>query len=124
MVSLESGEVPQLWKQANVVPIFKQGDKTLPYNHRSFNYLLGAHNLHNHVTFPTHRSGSILNPVVMDGAVGSLDPDAILTRINFRRIRNESSTHTLWQWEDTNSEQFCRCLATTVWTSLLQGDVD
>ena len=32
--SLDSGEVPEMWRQANVVPIFKKGDKTLPSNYR------------------------------------------------------------------------------------------
>ena len=32
--SLDSGEVPIMWRQANVVPIFKKGDKTLPSNYR------------------------------------------------------------------------------------------
>ena len=79
--------------------------------------------------------GSILDPVVTDlppqevrcfptGTVGSSDHEAILTRITFRRIRDESSTCTLWQWEYANWEQLQRCLMTTDWASLLQGDVD
>ena len=102
---------------------------------RTFDSLLTVFNLHNHVTFPTHRSGSILDPVVTDlpphevscsplGPVGSSDHEAILTRITFRRTRDESSTRTLWQWENANWEQLRRCLATANWASLLQGDVD
>ena len=38
--------------------------------------------------------------------------------------RDESSTHSLWQWENANWEQLRRCLVTTNWVSLWQGDVD
>lgn len=30
-ISLDSGEVPSLWRQANPLPIFKKGDKMLPF---------------------------------------------------------------------------------------------
>ncbi|MPC61311.1 hypothetical protein E2C01_055381 [Portunus trituberculatus] len=58
------------------------------------------------------------------GPVGTSDHEAILTRILFRRTKDESSTRTLWQWEDTNWEQLRRCLEKTNWASLSQGDVD
>ena len=32
--SLDTGEVPLMWRRANVVPIFKKGDKTLASNYR------------------------------------------------------------------------------------------
>ena len=32
--SLDTGEIPQDWKNANVVPIFKKGDRTKPENYR------------------------------------------------------------------------------------------
>ena len=32
--SLDTGEVPLMWRQANVVPIFKKGDKTVASNYR------------------------------------------------------------------------------------------
>ena len=32
--SFEKGHVPSIWKQANVVPIFKKGDKSLVTNYR------------------------------------------------------------------------------------------
>ncbi|MPC32059.1 hypothetical protein E2C01_025362 [Portunus trituberculatus] len=102
---------------------------------RFFDSLLAVFNLHNHVTFPMHRSGSILDPVLTDlpphevrcshlGPAGTSDHETILTRIQFRRARDESSTCTLWQWEEANWEQLQRCLEGTNWASLLQGDVD
>ena len=32
--SLQTGQVPNDWKEANVAPIFKKGDKHNPYNYR------------------------------------------------------------------------------------------
>ena len=32
--SLDTGEIPLLWRQANITPIFKKGDRTLPANYR------------------------------------------------------------------------------------------
>ncbi|KAK3857952.1 hypothetical protein Pcinc_035825 [Petrolisthes cinctipes] len=74
----------------------------------SFDSLLAVFNLQNYVTFPTHRSGSSIDPVVTDlpsheiqcssmGPVGSSDHEAILTKITFKRPRDESITRTLWQ---------------------------
>ncbi|MPC81366.1 hypothetical protein E2C01_075978 [Portunus trituberculatus] len=102
---------------------------------KSFDSLLTVHNLHNNVSFPTHGSGSILDPVIADlppqevccyplGPVRSSEHEAILTRITFKRTRDESSTRTLWQWEDADWEQLRRFLEATNWASLLQGDVD
>ena len=31
---MDLGEVPSMWKQANVVPIFKKGDRTIMSNYR------------------------------------------------------------------------------------------
>ena len=67
----------------------------------AFDSLLAVFDLQNHVTFPTHRSGSSLDPVVTDfpshevrcsplGPVGSSDHEAVLTKINFSRPREES----------------------------------
>ncbi|MEJ1681918.1 hypothetical protein SMA88_24465, partial [Escherichia coli] len=32
--SVNTGVVPEMWRQANVVPIFKKGDRTSPANYR------------------------------------------------------------------------------------------
>ena len=72
---------------------------------RAFDSFLAVFDLTNHVTFPTHRSGSILDPVITDlpshnvycfplGPVGTSDHEGILTRIDFRKPRDESTTRT------------------------------
>ena len=33
-LSLDTGELPEDWKTANVIPLFKKGDKCLPQNYR------------------------------------------------------------------------------------------
>ena len=101
----------------------------------AFNTLLVVHNLHNYVTFPTHRSGSSLDPVVTDlphhsiqcfplDFVGTSDHVAVLTKIQFRKPREESFTRTLWRWEAANWEALRADLKTTVWRDVLSGDVD
>ena len=100
----------------------------------SFDSFLAVFGLQNHVTFPTHRSGSSLDPVVTDfsphevkcsplGPVGSSDHEAILTRVEYRRDADESVTRTLWQWEDADWVGLRRCLAEQNWEGLLQGEV-
>ena len=38
-ISLESGKFPSQWKEANVMPLFKKGDKSLPSNYRPISLL-------------------------------------------------------------------------------------
>ncbi|KAK4319484.1 hypothetical protein Pmani_009587 [Petrolisthes manimaculis] len=81
------------------------------------------------------KSGSSIDPVVTDlpsheiqcssmGPVGSSDHEAILTKITFKRPRDESITRTLWQWESADWCQLRNSLEQTDWESVLQGDVD
>ncbi|KAK3857130.1 hypothetical protein Pcinc_036597 [Petrolisthes cinctipes] len=93
--------------------------------------LLAVFNLQNYVTFPTHRSGSSIDPVVTDlpsheiqcssmGSVGSSDHEAILTKITFKRPRDESIPRTLWQWESADWCKLRNSLEQTDWESVLQ----
>lgn len=101
----------------------------------AFNTLLVVHDLKNYVTFPTHSSGSSLDPVVTDlpphsvqcsplDFVGTSDHVAVLTKIHFRRPPEESHTRTLWRWEAANWEAMRAALSSTDWEHVLCGDTD
>jgi len=101
----------------------------------AFTTLLVVHDLHNRVTFPTHISGSSLDPVVTDlpshtvqcqplDFVGTSDHVAVLTRILFRRPREESYTRTLWKWEAANWRALRASLRRTDWEEVLCGNTD
>ncbi|XP_045137187.1 uncharacterized protein LOC123519749 [Portunus trituberculatus] len=101
----------------------------------AFNSLLVVHDLQNFVTFPTHRSGSSLDPVVTDlpahtvrcsplDFVGTSDHVAVLTKLHFRKPREECHTRTLWKWEAANWGALRSALRGWDWQSVLQGDTD
>ena len=101
----------------------------------AFNSLLVVHDLHNYVTFPTHKSGSSLDPVVTDlpphtvqcsplDFVGTSDHVAVFTRVQFRTPREESFVRTLWRWEAADWEAFRAALRTTEWGDVLCGDAN
>lgn len=102
---------------------------------RSFEDLLTIHGLNNHVDFPTHISGSSLDPVISDlpegavscrsiGAVGSSDHYAIFSRINLKATREEALTRTIWSWNKGCWQSFRSVLENTAWDSILTGDVN
>lgn len=101
----------------------------------AFITLLVLHNLHNHVTFPTHRSGSSLNPVMPDiprhpiqcfplNFIGISDHVSVLTKIQFRNPREENFTRSLWRWEATNWEALLSDPRNMDSGNMLSGDAD
>ena len=117
---------------SNVIII---GDLNQHAVRNAFNTLLVVHDLTNYVTFPTHRSGSSLDPVVTDlppqrvqssplDFVGTSDHVAVLTKIHFKRPREESHTRTLWKWEAANWEAMRAALRSMDWDHVLCGDPD
>ena len=78
----------------------------------AFNTLLVVHNLHNHVTFPTHSSGSSLDPVVTN-----LPP-------NTTRCSSLGFVRTLWRWEKANWQALRAFLRGTNWVDVLCGDTE
>ena len=81
---------------------------------RSVNNFLGTHGLASHVKFPTHMSGSSLDPIITDldpsavicragGAGGVSDHYAIISSISMSAMRDDSIKRTQWSCEDAYS---------------------
>ena len=111
------------------------GDLNQHLVRNAFNTLLVVHNLENFVAFPTHSSGSSLDPVMSDlpphtvlclplDYVGSSDHVAVLSKIQFSRPREESYTRTLWRWEAANWGRMQAILRSTDWREVLCGTTD
>ena len=102
---------------------------------RSYDELLTVHGLTNHVNFPTHISGSSLDPVITDlpetvvncealGAPGSSDHYAVLTTIHNEIMEDTATTRTIWLWERANWSEFREALIATNWDFLNTGTID
>ncbi|XP_045118152.1 uncharacterized protein LOC123508465 [Portunus trituberculatus] len=102
---------------------------------RSFEELLTVHGLSNYVDFPTHTSGSSLDPVVSDlpdsvvtctplSAVGSSDHVAVLSVIQVAPQRDDAVTRTNWLWGKADWKGLCNTLQQTPWSSILVGDIN
>ena len=101
----------------------------------AFNELLDIHGLANHVDFPTHISGSSLDPVITDlpegdvkcrseGKVGSSDHFAVHTLLNIKATREEETTRLIWQWDRGDWHGLRAALDRIDWDNTLVGDVD
>ncbi|KAG0715309.1 hypothetical protein GWK47_012230 [Chionoecetes opilio] len=102
---------------------------------RSFDDFLTVYGLTNQVDFPTHISGSSLDPVISDlpdsvvtcsplGAVGSSDHMAILSTIQVAAQRDAPITRTNWLWGRADWDGLCDALQQTPWSTILVNDVD
>ena len=102
---------------------------------RSFEDLLDTHGLINHVNFPTHISGSSLDPVLTDmsqgavtcrngGAVGTSDHYAVISTVSLSALREDPVERTLWKWEHSNWLEIKRAIADIEWDEVLSGDID
>ena len=100
----------------------------------AFNTLLIVYDLHNYVTFSTHIIIIIIRvipgpcgdrlpfphiSVPTNGLCGHSDNVAVLTRITFKRPRDESYTRTLWKWEAANWREI-----RADWEEVLYGNTD
>ena len=100
-----------------------------------FEEFLSIFGLYNHVTFPTHDSGSSLDPVITDipealvhccslGNAGSSDHKVIHTTINICPQYDEPVTRTQWLWKKGDWGGFRNALAYINWESIMTGDID
>ncbi|KAK3848864.1 hypothetical protein Pcinc_044363, partial [Petrolisthes cinctipes] len=97
---------------------------------RSFEELLTVYSLTNHVKFPTHISGSSLDPVISDlpegvvtchplGTVGFSDHLAVLTTVHVAALRDAPMKRTKWLWGKADWDGFQEALRTTPWHNIL-----
>ena len=70
------GEVPDDWRRANVVPIFKKGKKEEPGNHRPVSL--------------TSIPGKVLEQILKKSVFKNLENNAVITRSQHGFIKNES----------------------------------
>ena len=101
---------------------------------RSFEEFLITFGLQNHISFPTHISGSSLDPVITDfsenitscqalGYVGSSDHQVIYTNIGVEMNRDKAISRTVWLWDRANWQGFRRELESLNWDNILRGSV-
>ena len=101
----------------------------------AFDELLTVHGLMNHVDFPTHISGSSLDPVISDlrpdivsssqmRTVGSSDHFAVYTQVKTAVEREEGTTRTNWLWDKGDWDNIRADLDKIKWDDVLCGNVD
>ena len=100
-----------------------------------FEDFLNIFGLINHVNFPTHDSGSSLDPVITDfsdslvyccplGNVGSSDHQAVYTSIDIRTSHDSAVTRTTWLWEQGDWLGLRKSLEEVEWNEVLVGHVN
>ena len=111
------------------------GDLNPHMEQDAFNNLLTVQGLVNHVTFPTHERGGLLDPVLTDlteasircqqlGSVGSSDHFAVLSQIEIQIAREDAIPRTIWLWKKANWLSMRQDMESTDWEALLVGDAD
>ena len=100
-----------------------------------FEDFLTIYGLTNHVTFPTHDSGSSLDPVITDfpdsivhcsplGNVGSSDHRAVFTSVHICANHDDPIKRTTWLWKQGNWNGMREELNEVNWDEILVGDID
>lgn len=85
--SLQSGQVPDDWKKANVTPIFKKGSKTLPGNYRPVSL--------------TSIPCKIMESCLRDGIVDHLVTNSLINASQHGFMRRKSCTTNLLEFLET-----------------------
>ena len=73
--SFREGKFAQTWKKANVLPLFKQGDKSLPSNYRPVSLLSGVGKLQERIVFKHIYNHLIDNNILYKYQSGFLPPN-------------------------------------------------
>uniref|UniRef100_A0A0P4VX79 Uncharacterized protein n=1 Tax=Scylla olivacea TaxID=85551 RepID=A0A0P4VX79_SCYOL len=111
------------------------GDLNFHMEQDAFSNLLTVQALTNHVTFPTHERGGLLDPVVTDlpeasiscqqlGPVGSSDHFAVLSQVELQTAREDAIPRTVWLWNRADWPSMKQDMENTDWESLLMGDAE
>ncbi|XP_045113326.1 uncharacterized protein LOC123505739 [Portunus trituberculatus] len=111
------------------------GDLNPHMEQDAYNHLLVVQGLVNHVTFPTHERGGMLDPVVTDlpeasircqqlGPVGSSDHFAVLSQVELQTAREDATPRTIWLWDKADWPSMKQDIENTDWEALLVGDAD
>lgn len=129
------GNLDSLLLQHSCKHFIMLGDLNQHLVERAFQDLLTDYSLTNYVDFPTHISGSSLDPFITDlpegvitcrplGTVGSLDHSAVLITITTSVERDKPVDCINWLWNRSDWEGLKRELQSIEWMSVLQGDID
>ncbi|XP_045130533.1 uncharacterized protein LOC123515742 [Portunus trituberculatus] len=111
------------------------GDLNCHLEQNAYDDLLEVQGLTNHVTFPTHVRGGMLDPVLSDlpetsvrcqqlGPVGSSDHYAVLARVELNATREDAVPRTIWLWGRADWPTMRRALEEINWGETLVGDAE
>ena len=128
-------ELDNLLRRYGCKNVLIVGDLNFHLEQQAYENLTTVHGLVNHITFPTHERGGLLDPVLSDlpeanircqqlQKVGSSDHHAVLTHINLSAAREDAVPRTIWVWDKADWPSLRQALHTTDWESLLSGDVE
>ena len=133
-IDLLAEHLDDLLLQNNCKNFILVGDLNQHEVQSSFDSFLDVHGLRNYVNFPTHSSGSSLDPVVTDldetiveckplGFVGSSDHQAVLAQMKIALECSDEAERTIWLWDKGNWQSMCSDMASTAWDTMLSGEV-
>ena len=111
------------------------GDLNSHLEREAYEDLLSVQGLANHVNFPTHERGGLLDPVLSDlpetsihcqqlGPVGSSDHYAVLARVELHTTREDAAPRTIWLWRRADWLSMRHALENTDWDAILVGEVE
>ena len=130
-----SDNLDNLMLQHNCTNVILLGDWNQHLVQDTFDEFLSVHSLHNHVDFPTHLSGSSLDPVISDipdllesceplSLVGTSDHHGILTRFRIAADKDNRKPRTLWLWEKGDWETVRQTLRSIKKETIFNGSPD